>query len=172
MKVSLLFFYLVFALITFSCTKNQLAEPVHIVDNPTPSTVPTTVNKSMILDLVNEVRKAGCQCGDVYYYPVASVKWNNQLELAAYNHSSDMYKNNYFSHIALDGSNGGIRIARAGYNWIAYGENIANGYTTERSVIDGWLKSPGHCKNLMDKSYKEMGVAKVGTYWTQEFATK
>jgi uncharacterized protein YkwD len=39
-------------------------------------------------------------------------------------------------------------------------------------VIDGWLKSPGHCKNLMDKSYKEMGVAKVGTYWTQEFATK
>ena len=55
---------------------------------------------------------------------------------------------------------------------MAYGENIANGYTAERSVVDGWIKSPGHCKNLMNKAYKEMGVAKIGTYWTQEFATK
>ena len=111
----MLFTSFVFALIAFSCTKNQLADPVHIIDNPTPSTLPATVNKSVMLDLVNEVRKAGCQCGDTYYYPVGSVTWNNQLELAAYNHSSDMYKNNYFSHIAPDGSNGGVRIERTGY---------------------------------------------------------
>jgi uncharacterized protein YkwD len=172
MKATMLFTSFVFALIAFSCTKNQLADPVHIIDNPTPSTLPRTVNKSVMLDLVNEVRKAGCQCGDTYYYPVGSVNWNNQLELAAYNHSSDMYKNNYFSHIAPDGSNGGVRIERTGYIWMVYGENIASGYTTERSVVDGWIKSPGHCKNLMNKAYKEMGVAKIGTYWTQEFATK
>jgi len=172
MKVAMLFSSIVFALISFSCTKGEVNGPVHIVDNPTTSTVPATVNKSMMLDLVNEIRKAGCQCGDTYYYPVPSVTWNSQLELAAYNHSSDMYKNSYFSHIAPDGSNGGVRIEKAGYKWMAYGENIANGYTTERSVIDGWLKSPGHCKNLMNKAYKEMGAAKVGTYWTQEFATK
>lgn len=172
MKPAFSFISFVFVLIFFSCTKNEVIDSVHIVDDPTLSTVPTTVNKSLMLDLVNEVRKAGCQCGDVYYSSTSTVKWNSQLELAAYNHSSDMYKNNYFSHIAPDGSNGGVRIERAGYNWRAYGENIATGYTIERSVIDGWLKSPGHCKNLMDKNYKDVGVAKVGTYWTQEFATK
>jgi uncharacterized protein YkwD len=172
MKANMLISSIVFALIASSCTKNDVTAPVHIVDDPTASTVPTTVNKSMMLDLVNEVRKAGCQCGDVYYNPAPPVTWNSSLELAAYTHSSDMYKNNYFSHIALDGSNGGVRIERAGYKWTAYGENIATGYTSERSVIDGWLKSSNHCKNLMNRNYKEMGVAKVGTYWTQEFAAK
>jgi uncharacterized protein YkwD len=46
------------------------------------------------------------------------------------------------------------------------------GYTTEKQVVDAWLKSPGHCKNIMNKNYKEMGVARVGTYWTQTFGTK
>ncbi|MFN2437818.1 MAG: CAP domain-containing protein [Chitinophagaceae bacterium] len=172
MKAAMLFSSFVFALISFSCTKNSVTDPVHIIDNPTPSTVPTTVNKSMMLNLVNEIRKTGCQCGDTYYYSAPPVTWNNQLELAAYNHSSDMYKNNFFSHTGLDGSNGGVRIERAGYKWTAYAENIANGYTTERSVVDGWIKSPAHCKNLMNRTYKEMGVAKIGAYWTQEFATR
>lgn len=125
-----------------------------------------------MLQLVNEVRKKGCQCGDTYYYPVPAVSWNSQLESAAYSHSKDMYENDYFSHKAPDGSNGGVRIDRAGYNWMAFGENIASGYTNERSVIEGWLKSPGHCKNIMSRNYTEVGVARYGNYWTQEFATK
>ena len=55
---------------------------------------------------------------------------------------------------------------------MAYGENIATGYTSEREVVDAWIKSPGHCKNIMNKAYKEMGVARVGNYWTQEMASK
>jgi uncharacterized protein YkwD len=137
--------------------------------NSTTNALPTTVNKSVLLQLVNEVRKKGCQCGDTYYNPVPPVTWNEQLEKAAYNHSVDMYQNKYFSHLAPDGSKGGVRIERVGYKWMAFGENIAMGYKTEREVVEGWIKSPGHCKNIMKKIFKEMGVARYGNFWTQEF---
>jgi uncharacterized protein YkwD len=163
----------VLAAALFSACKKEDSEVVpRLVENPTVSNLPATVNKSQLLQLVNEVRQRGCQCGNTYYYPTTKVVWNSKLELAAYNHSSDMYRNKYFSHTGLDGSNAGARIDRAGYHWMAYGENIATGYTNEREVVDAWIKSPGHCKNIMSEAYKEMGVSRVGNYWTQEFATK
>ena len=55
---------------------------------------------------------------------------------------------------------------------MAYGENIATGYRTEKEVVKGWIASPGHCKNIMSKLYKEMGVARYGNYWTQEFGAQ
>ena len=60
-------------------------EPLHNTINA-PNTVDPTVsvNKTLMLQLVNQVRQKGCKCGDTYYYPVQPVKWNNQLEEAAY----------------------------------------------------------------------------------------
>ena len=78
---------------------------------------------------------------------------------------------NAFAYCA-DGSNGGVRIERAGYDWATFGENIAMGYRTEKDVVADWLQSPGHCKNIMNRNFKEMGVARVGNYWTQEFGAK
>lgn len=134
--------------------------------------IPVSLNKKLMLQLVNEVRRKGCQCGDTYYYPVAALEWNDKLEAAALSHSVDMYKKNYFSHAAPDGSRAGLRIEKAGYPWTAYGENIGSGYRHEQEVVDGWLKSPGHCKNIMNKMYREMGVGRVGSLWTQAFAAR
>ena len=128
------------------------------------------VNKILLVQLVNDVRKRGCQCGDTYYPSAPPIKWSNKLEQAALVHSNDMNLNNYFSHTANDGSKASERIDAAGYQWRAYGENIAYGYSTERDVVDGWVRSPGHCKNIMNRFFKEMGVARVGTYWTQVLA--
>ncbi len=160
-----------FALIITSCTKQDGVE-TSPVNDPKLSEVAVTVNKSLLLQLVNDVRKKGCQCGDTYFYPTTPVTWNAQLETAAYTHSKDMYQNKYFSHVAPDGSNGGVRIYRAGYSWKAFSENIATGYSNEKAVIEGCIKSPGHCQNIMGKAYKEMGVARMGNYWTQDFASK
>lgn len=171
MKTTMIFPVLFAASVSFSCTKTDLSDDTS-VKSETVSSVSTTVNKAVMLQLVNEVRKKGCQCGDTYYYPAPTITWNNQLEAAAYEHSEDMYTNKYFDHIAPDGSNGGSRIEQAGYNWMTFGENIAVGFRSEKEVLDGWLLSPGHCKNIMNNSFKEMGVARVGTYWTQEFAAK
>ncbi|NTS41355.1 CAP domain-containing protein [Flavisolibacter sp. BT320] len=133
---------------------------------------PKPVNKKQLLQLVNQVRQKGCQCGDTFYPATTPLQWNAQLEQAALMHSSDMYANNYFSHAAKDGSKAGKRIDRTGYSWKTYGENIAFGYRNEAEVVKGWIRSPGHCKNIMSKSFKEMGVARAGEYWTQVFATK
>jgi len=166
---STMFLLPIFLAVLTSCTKAELSNDVAIENN---TTVSSTVNKTLLLDLVNSVRKSGCQCGDTYYGPASAVTWNNQLERAAIDHANDMYQNNYFSHTAADGSNGGVRIERAGYYWSTYGENIASGHKNEQEVVAGWLSSPGHCKNIMNKTYKEMGVARAGNIWTQELATK
>lgn len=137
-----------------------------------PGKAPAPINKTLLLQLVNEMRRKGCNCGGTWYPAAPAVAWNSQLEQAALVHSSDMYGNNYFSHAAQDGSKAGDRIDDAGYRWRTYGENIAFGYRGERDVMKGWFLSPGHCKNIMNKAFKEMGVARVGNYWTQVFATK
>ena len=139
-------------------------------DEPTYSLAPKNPNQQKLLDLVNKARSKGCNCGDEYYPPVDSVKWNAKLEQAAQKHSNDMNDNNFFSHTGSDGSEHHERILSTGYDCGWTGENIANGYTTEEAVVNGWLKSEGHCKNIMNEHYTEMGVATAGSYWTQDFA--
>jgi len=164
MKGIMFFLPFLFAVIT-SCTKESSP-----VTNNDP--VPTTVNKAVLLQLVNDARKKGCNCGDTYYAPAPALTWNDQLEKAAYNHSTDMYQKKYFSHIGSDGSGSGERISAVGYSWKYYGENIAFGYSAEKDVVAGWLTSPGHCSNIMNKNFREMGVAKAGEYWTQDFGSR
>ena len=172
MKLTMDVYTLALALVISACTKEEAPKSETNMETVSVSALPTSVNKSVLLQLVNDVRKKGCKCGDTYYGPVQTLTWNDQLAAAAYKHSEDMYKNKYFSHIAPDGSNGGVRIKKAGYPWMAFGENIASGYTNEKKVVQGWIESPGHCKNIMSKLYKEMGVARYGNYWTQEFGAK
>ncbi len=151
-----------------SCTKGEVSS-----GTPEGSGAGTaTVNKTVLLQLVNEARKKGCQCGDTYYNPAPPLAWNDKLEAAALAHTKDMSEKNYFSHTSPDGSNAGVRIQRAGYAWSTYGENIAFGHTSEQDVVKGWLSSPGHCKNIMSSYYKEMGVARTGKYWAQEFGAR
>jgi uncharacterized protein YkwD len=146
-----------------ACTKGSV---------PANTVTPSTVNKTVLLQLVNDARKKGCQCGTTWYPSAPAVNWNDQLEKAAYQHSKDMSVNNYFSHDGKDGSDPGERMTKAGYNWKTYGENIGIGYNTEQEVVSNWLKSPGHCKNIMSASYKEIGAGKVGKYWTMNVGSR
>ena len=127
----------------------------------------TEMNPKLLLQLVNSYRALGCNCGsEGRFAATASVAWNDKLEQAAIDHSEDMFTNKFLSHTGSDGSNPGTRIKRHGYDCKTYGENIARGYQTEKSVIEGWIKSPGHCRNIMNPNYKEMGAARKGNYWT------
>jgi uncharacterized protein YkwD len=101
--------------------------------------------------------------------------------MAAYLHSEDMALNNFFSHTGSDGSSAGQRISRQGYPWSTYGENIAVGYPTVSSVIQGWLGSEGHCRNLMDPDFTETGAGyavgpfggnPAARYWTFDLADR
>src|SRR3954449_8565974 len=108
-----------------------------------------------------------------------SVHSDMRLMIAAQRHTADMVRRNFFDHVAPGGSDPGHRITAAGYAWMTYGENIAAGYTTPRSVMEGWMASAGHCENILNPAFTELGVgvsAAAATLggstngtWTQDF---
>jgi uncharacterized protein YkwD len=134
--------------------------------------------KQTALNLINAARAKPRTCGTKSYPAAPPVNWNLLLEQAAQRHSDDMAARNFFSHTGSDGSNPATRISATGYSWWSLGENIAAGYTSVQAVIDAWLKSPGHCANIMSSRFKDIGLARAvnsssryGTYWTLDLAT-
>jgi uncharacterized protein YkwD len=172
MPVRILSVILLGSILFFSCKKSDVVLDSSGTNNNNNNGIVYNVNKATILQLVNDVRKKGCTCGSTLMPPVGAVVWNDQLAKVAYGHSVDMNTHDYFSHTGLDGSNPGQRITAEGYDWSAYGENIAEGYSTEQVVMNAWLSSEGHCKNIMDGGFKDMGVGRDGNYWTQDFGSK
>ncbi|HEX8386426.1 MAG TPA: CAP domain-containing protein [Rubricoccaceae bacterium] len=122
-----------------------------------------------MLDAVNEARTAGQTCGDALYAPAPPLVWNGRLETAAERHTADMVEHAHFDHTGTDGSRPGDRATRAGYSWRVVGENIARGQPTVDEVVSDWVASPGHCRNLMDPRFAEIGAAEQEGYWTQVF---
>ncbi|MFG2307350.1 sigma-70 family RNA polymerase sigma factor [Streptomyces sp. NPDC048566] len=122
---------------------------------------------AQVVALVNKER-AAAGCG-----PVTE---DAQLEKAALDHSVDMDARNFFDHGNPDGEDPGERITAAGYRWSTYGENIAMGQQTPESVMDSWMNSPGHRANILNCSFKNIGVGvhkgSGGPWWTQDFGTR
>jgi uncharacterized protein YkwD len=132
-----------------------------------PAPAPATGEGGQVVALVNAERaKAGC----------GPLKEDPQLRAAAQGHSDDMAKRDFFSHTNPDGADPGKRTTAAGYKWSTYGENIARGQQTPESVMDSWMKSPGHRANILNCSFKDIGVGihegPGGPWWTQNFGAK
>lgn len=126
-----------------------------------------------VIQRVNALRASGAVCGTTAYAATGALAWNNTLLLAAKGHSAGMAQKNYFSHTGQDGRSAGQRVTAAGYTWSTYGENIAAGQGSVEQVMDGWIKSPGHCQNLMNPNFRDIAVACVRNdaadyrlYWT------
>lgn len=134
--------------------------------------------QQQVFDLTNQARRTARTCGTKSYPAVPALKRNAKLDTAAVKHSVDMANNNYFDHKGLDGSQPWDRMKREGYNYGYAGENIAAGNSTAAATVDQWLKSAGHCANIMSPNFKEIGIgygAKSGSkytyYWTQNFGS-
>lgn len=90
----------------------------------------------------------------------AAYQWANYLRAyGLFEHSSSAWRDSMIG----------------GAGWVYSGENIAAGYTTAASVMNGWMNSSGHRANILGSSYVGMGVAYItggpwGTYWVQIFA--
>ena len=129
-----------------------------------------------VLELVNAARAKPRKCGSRSFDPAPPLTLSPILSRAALVHAKDMSANNFFEHRGSDGSKPSERATRAGYNWAAVAENIAEGAASAEIVVQGWLDSPGHCVNIMGPQYREMGLAyftdfarKGEIYWAQEF---
>jgi uncharacterized protein YkwD len=127
--------------------------------------------------LSNQARAKGWDCAALRFGGSAAgpLARNFALERAARATAVAMALGDFFAHeSALDQSSPDERISAAGYRWSNVAENLALGHTSSEMVVDGWLRSPGHCKNLMNPVFTEIGVAAVQAsngrwYWVQEF---
>jgi uncharacterized protein YkwD len=132
---------------------------------------------SRVLQLVNDARARGTRCGERSFGPAPPVKLSGTLAGVAFGHAADMAQHNYFEHEDLTGRTPADRVRAVGYREKLVGENIAYGPKSAEEVVQGWLDSPGHCENIMDSRFAEMGIAyaagqaaKHGLYWVQLLA--
>jgi len=132
-----------------------------------------------VLELVNSARAAPRDCGQGHHFEAAQpVTASPKLAEVALEHSRDMADHRKLDHPGSDGSAPADRVTRSGYAWRGTGENVASGQQTADAVMKSWLESPGHCQNIMEPRFTEMGVAfalapdqNPNIYWTQVFAT-
>lgn len=159
---------LLLSLVFASCSSAQRS-----ASNSKPSTVvfpkETGDFRADMLTAVNFVRSKGCRCGNKTMPPVPPITWNGQLEEAAIRHAADMAKHKRFDHVGSDGSEIDTRITATGYKWMQIGENIAWGYNTIAETIAAWIVSPSHCEQMMSNKINEIGAAKNGKYWVQDY---
>jgi len=145
---------------------------------PAPPATPAgwTADEASVLDETNRRRAAGARCGSEQLPPAPPLAANNELGRAAREHSSDMARQNYFDHTALDGRTVEQRTRAAGFPGGFIGENIAAGRADPRATVQQWMDSPGHCLNIMEPRYRFLGVGhasnpstQLNHFWTQNF---
>ncbi len=115
-----------------------------------------------VIRLVNEIRvKNG----------LSALNTNWELSRIARYKSQDMVSNRYFSHTSPTYGSPFQMIKSFGLTYQSAGENIAYGQTTPQAVVNAWMNSSGHRANILNSSYKQIGVGYVanGHYWTQLF---
>jgi uncharacterized protein YkwD len=134
---------------------------------PSPSTSkqqpgsPNAGQAAQVVDLVNQFRDAaGCD----------PLKVDSRLTNAAQQYSTDMAQRNFFSHTSPDGTTFDQRIRAAGYPSPA-AENIAKGQRSAQEVMNSWMQSDGHRRNILNCRYATIGVGvdTNGWLWTQDF---
>lgn len=129
-----------------------------------------------VLSSLNDARsKAGC----------GPLRVNPKLMAAAKSHARAMAEQNFFGHAGKDGSRFSSRIKRQGYSYRTAAENIAAGQASAGQVVNSWLRSAGHRRNILNCRMTETGIAVVYQaddrpirgnaaplryYWVQVFA--
>ncbi|HEY4502080.1 MAG TPA: CAP domain-containing protein [Candidatus Paceibacterota bacterium] len=90
---------------------------------------------------------------------------NDLLNAAAQAKAEDMAARGYFSHTGPDGESPWTWVARAGYDYVYAGENLAVRFDDSKEVVDAWMASPTHRANIVKPQYQEIGVGLAeGTY--------
>lgn len=144
--------------------------------------------RNELIDAVNEVRAR---------YKLQPLRSNYYLELAAQRHAKDMYDRGYFSHFTPEGFSYVERIKSTSYLSVdpkscscaqqfvigqvtestpcncepsfSLGENLAKGQLSVEQVMEDWLNSPNHRKNILRPQFDEIGIGLFGDIWVQEF---
>ncbi|MDX8346242.1 MULTISPECIES: CAP domain-containing protein [Bacillaceae] len=121
-----------------------------------------------VIDLTNQERKKN---------GLSALKMDGELSNVAEMKSEDMKEHDYFSHTSPTYGSPFEMMENFGVDYSTAAENIAVGQKTPESVVNAWMDSPGHRKNILNKQVTHIGVgtakdASQGIYWTQMFIAK
>ena len=130
-------------------------------------TIPTLENETLnyeqeVIRLVNIERAK---------YGLSALTEDWELSRVARYKSQDMKDKGYFSHTSPTYGSPFDMMKSFGLSYRTAGENIAMGQRTPQQVVNAWMNSSGHRANILNSSYKKIGVGYVasGNYWTQMF---
>ncbi len=119
-----------------------------------------------VLELINQERAK---------YGLGAVSYNGALDNAAEKHNEQMALVGKMAHEGVGDGDPGERIRAEGWR-NSWGENVATGQTSPEQVVREWMNSPEHRRNILDPSFKYMGVSYTTasngrSYWAQEFGS-
>lgn len=141
-------------------------KPVTTAPTPTEQVTSTlSAYEQKVVDLTNQERaKNG----------LAALKVDAALSKMAREKSRDMSANGYFSHTSPTYGSPFDMMKQYGITYRAAGENIAMGQRSPEEVVNAWMNSEGHRKNILNPNFTHIGVGHIaqGNYWTQEFIGK
>lgn len=124
----------------------------------TATSAPISEMRAAVVCLINQQRAS---------HGLPALKVSSKLNTSAQRWNQWMVSTGNFTH----GSNFAARISAVGFDWQTAGENIATGFATPRDVVNAWMASPDHCRNILDPSFRNIGTgvspAVVGTWATQ-----
>jgi len=125
---------------------------------PQSSAVPESQLQGALLAQINAFRAA---------HGLARLRVSGALDAVADGHSAQMARLGYFSHNSANGQSFSARIAQAysprGYRSWSVGENLlwSSPEITPSGALRMWMNSPEHRANLLDRSWREIGLSAV-----------
>ena len=112
------------------------------------------ITTSGLLDATNQARAAQHE---------APLVVNNELMKAAHLKVQDMFAQQYWAHVAPDGTTPWHWFDVVGYNYANAGENLARDFTTSNGTVAAWMASPTHRANILNAKYKDVGFATMNS---------
>lgn len=110
------------------------------------------IDKGEIVELTNKFRKEN---------DLPALRPNEALEKAAYLKAENILDLDYWSHTSPNGKEPWDFVDDAEYKWAEVGENLAKGFLSSNEVVEAWKESQKHRENLLNKLYREIGIAVV-----------
>jgi uncharacterized protein YkwD len=121
--------------------------------------------EAQVLSLINSARARGVSCrGGGGGVRVPALRYDPVLRSAAQVHAFNMANHNFMSHY-FRGVGPRTRVARAGYRYSRLSEIIYkySGRSSPADAVRWWLRSPVHCRAIMNRFYTEFGAAYGGS---------
>ena len=120
-------------------------------------------------DLINEVYEITNNYRSLV--GVSSLTLDSSLVEAASIRAKEL--SDSFSHTRPKGSSCFTVLSELGISYGTAGENIAAGYSSSQSVMEGWRSSSGHYQNIISSKFKKIGIGvniiNNQYYWVQIF---